>query len=195
MHVPDPNPADLLAARQGDHEAFGRIVRAFQTRIYRLAWRMVWDEHEARDMAQEVFLRLFRAFDRYDPARPFGPWFHRLAVNVCLNKMKKFRAMRHPSIDANAGADPACPTPDSGEQAQAGEMKTRLRRAIRQLPDTYRVAVSLRHLDGMSYEDMAEILDLPLGTVKNRLFRGREKLKAILSPEKPAVANGTRFDP
>jgi RNA polymerase sigma-70 factor (ECF subfamily) len=192
MGLPVVNADDLNRARLGDPASFECIVRTYQNWVHRLAYRMVWDAHEARDLAQEVFLRLYRSFDRYDPDRPFGPWFFRLATNVCLNALKKKRNAPA-SFQALRGSgelefDPPFDGPGTVETAGILDEADRVREAVLDLPPTYRTAVSLRYLKGMSYEEMAEVLDLPLGTVKNRLFRAREKLKRVLAPEGADVA-------
>ncbi len=189
MGLPEPAPADLERARKGDDASFGRIVRLYQDRVYRLAWRMVRDAHEARDLAQEVFLRLWRGLDRYDPSRRFSPWFFRLALNVCLNERKRFRRapLDFQSMGSeDAAFEPPGDGPGAAEKADARERADRVRDAILRLDPSYRAVISLRYLEDLSYGEVATILDLPLGTVKNRLFRARERLKGLVSLQRMA---------
>lgn len=183
------------AALDGDPAAFGELVRLYQDWVHRLAYRMVYDAHEAADMSQEVFLRLYRGLDRYDRDRPFGPWFFRLASNVCLNALKKrkaapftFQALERHGADF----DPPAATAEAAEDAGRRDLARLVRDGVRTLPPDYRLALSLHYLEGMSYEDMAAILELPLGTVKNRLFRAREKLKNRLPPLGAELPGGAR---
>ena len=120
MGLPEPDRTDVFDARNGDAAAFGKLVHLYQDWVFRLAFRMVWDADEARDLGQEVFLRLFRSLDRYDPERPFGPWFFRLASNVCLNGLKKkkrapvtFQVLEHEGADI----EPAWEGPGTFESA------------------------------------------------------------------------------
>ncbi|MHC5035749.1 MAG: RNA polymerase sigma factor [Planctomycetota bacterium] len=170
-------------ARKGDPSAFGRLVRQYQDWVFRLAYRMVWDAHEAKDLSQEVFLRLHRGFSKFDPSRPFGPWFFRLASNVCLNALKK-RKGNPITFQILEDGERAFEPPDAGpgtvESAGKTDLKERVRKAVGQLTPNYRLIISLRYLKECSYEEIGGILDLPLGTVKNRLFRAREKLKRLL---------------
>jgi len=173
----------LEAARAGDERAFAEVVSACGGLVLNLAWRMVRDRQEAEDLAQEVFLHLYRVFDRYDPARPFLPWLRRVATNLMLNKTAgKARRMRQRTGSLERwheeGGD-LPPDPDAREApavAARREQADRVRRAILDLPDKYRAILSLRYYRGMAYEALASSLDLPIGTVKNRLFRARSAL-------------------
>jgi RNA polymerase sigma-70 factor (ECF subfamily) len=191
MALPEPDASDVGSARGGDASSFEKIVRRYRDWVYRLAYRMVYDADEARDLSQEVFLRLYRSFDKYDPGRPFGPWFFRLATNVCLNGCKKrkrlpmtFQALE----DEERSFNPPGREEGGPERAGKKDLGIHVRDAVLKLPPPYRLAISLRYLKELSYEEMAELLEVPLGTVKNRLFRAREKLKALLTPEEAEMA-------
>lgn len=172
----------------GDDDAFAALVRIHQATVYNIAYRLVGQRETARDLAQETFLRAFKALDTFDPNRPFGPWLYRIATNLSINWVKRVR-LPTVSLDAPhpAGGDDAEPLaiPDTSAEPAArfdqAEMQTQLRKAILSLPPDYRVVIELRHFQEMSYEEMAEVLNAPVGTVKTRLFRARRLLRERLS--------------
>ncbi len=173
----------LRRARRGDERAFAEVVDAYGGFVLNLAYRMSRDRQEAEDLAQEVFLRVFRAFMRYDPARPFTPWLRRVATNLLINLTagKKRRMRRETaSLDSFKAAGGEMPAdrdaPEASADAVKSERAERLNRAILELTPGHRAILALHYYEGRSYEQIAEDLSLPLGTVKNRLFRARETL-------------------
>jgi len=177
----------LERARRGDEPAFAAVVDACGGLVLNLAFRMVRDRHEAEDLAQEVFARLFRVFDKYDPARPFLPWLRRVATNLLLNLTSgKARRMRRRTASLDAPGDggtwlpPDPAATDAGEVAERKERAAILRAAVRRLRPDHRAILALRYFRGLSYEELARDLSLPMGTVKNRLFRAREALARAL---------------
>jgi RNA polymerase sigma-70 factor (ECF subfamily) len=159
----------LLAARSGDRAAFRTLVESFQKLAYNIAYRVVWNAADAEDAAQEIFLRLYRNFDRYDPAQPFLPWFRRLALNCVLNWKEKRRPTSELTEVAVRDPGPADPS----------EL---LRRAISELPEEYRSCVTLKYLEDLGVAEIARTLQVPVGTVKTWLFRAREALLEKLKP-------------
>ena len=159
----------LLRARAGDRAAFRSVVEACQKLAYNLAYRVLWNAADAEDAAQEIFLRLFRNFDRYDPAQPFLPWFRRLATNCALNWREKRRPASELTDVAVRDASPSDPS----------EL---LRRAIKELPEEYQSCVTLKYLEDLGVSEIAETLQVPTGTVKTWLFRAREALLQKLKP-------------
>lgn len=159
----------LLRARSGDRAAFRSVVDACQKLAYNLAYRILWNAADADDAAQEIFLRLFRNFDRYDPEQPFLPWFRRLATNCTLNWKEKRR--------------PAAELPDVAvRDAAPADPSELLRRAIQSLPEEYRSCVTLKYLEDLGVAEIARTLQVPTGTVKTWLFRAREALLQKLKP-------------
>ncbi|MBU0718137.1 MAG: sigma-70 family RNA polymerase sigma factor, partial [Planctomycetes bacterium] len=155
----------------------------YERNIYNLAYRLCRDRNEAWDMAQEVFLRVFQNFEKFDPALAFRPWLMKVATNVCLNKIRgKYRGT--PTVTDVTEPDgeplPVMGGPNPAGEAAAKDASSVVRASVAELPLDYRVVVTLRYLEGLSYEEIAQALDLPLGTVKNRLFRSREMLKERL---------------
>jgi len=172
----------------GDDDAFAALVRIHQATVYNIAYRMVGQRETAQDLAQEAFLRAFKALDTFDLKRPFGPWLYRIATNLSINWVKRAR-LPTVSLDAPypADGDDAEPlaVPDTSAEPAArfaqAEMQKQLRQIILSLPPDYRVVIELRHFQEMSYEEMAEALKAPIGTVKTRLFRARRLLRDRLS--------------
>lgn len=178
----------IVRTLAGDDDAFAALVRIHQATVYNIAYRMVGQRETAQDLAQETFLRAFKALDTFDLSRPFGPWLYRIATNLSINWVKRARLPMvsldapHPAVgdDAEPLAIPDTSAEPAARFARA-EMQTQLREAILSLPPDYRVVIELRHFQEMSYEEMAEALNAPSGTVKTRLFRARRLLRDRLS--------------
>ena len=167
--TPDIPREILLRAHAGDREAFRSVLEAVQKLVYNIAWRLTWNASDAEDATQEVFLRLFRNFPQYDPAQPFLPWFRRLATNCVLNWKEK----RRPTSEL-----PEVAVRDAGPS----DRSARLHQAIRELPPEYQACVTLKYLEDLGINEIAETLQVPPGTVKTWLFRAREILVQKLKP-------------
>lgn len=176
----------ILAARAGDPQAFAAIVGRFQGRVYALAYRLSYDPELARDITQDVFLRLYEQFERYDLARPFAPWFMRLATNLALNAREKARLRRTLSTDAPlSDGEPRPEPPDRAgaapvEAAGSREERVAIRAGVAALPEKYAAVVALHYLEGLSVREISERLEIAEGTVKVRLFRARAQLREAL---------------
>jgi RNA polymerase sigma-70 factor (ECF subfamily) len=183
MPTRTPDRALLERARRGDERAFEAVVDAYGGLVLGVAWRVVRDRQEAEDLAQEVFLRLYRVFDRYDPSRPFLPWLKRVAMNLVLNltsgKARKARR-RTASLEVMKEDRGELPvdgdSPEAGDRAMARERADALREAMKELRPEYREILRKRYFENKAYDELVEELSLPMGTVKNRLFRAREAL-------------------
>lgn len=170
--IPEPPREAVARAASGDPEAFGEIVNLMMRYTYNLARRMCRDAAGSEDLVQEIFLRLHGQFDRFDLARPFAPWFRTLAVRTILNSLRKtipFPAEIHDDALSSGFDAPREPA-------------DRLHAALKLLPEEYRAAVTMRYLEDLPLADIAETLDVPVGTVKTWLFRAREMLRATLEP-------------
>jgi len=179
---PDVPHEVVLAARQGDERAFERIVELHQKSVFGIAWRMTHDVGRAEDLTQETFLRAWRKLHTFDVSKPLRPWLLRLATNVCINKLRKKRA---PVVALGEDEDASAPEPQAREpeaidMAEQHETRAILEAAIGRLPDDYRLVVTLRHVEEMAYDEIADTLGWPLGTVKVRLHRARERLRQML---------------
>jgi len=182
----------LARARLGDREAFGRLVRRHADRVYRLARYLTSSPDDAADVAQETFLRAYRAIGRFEGRSGFATWVLRITTNCALSlrarRRTKKRGMPVVSLSAVAEDDEpirvADPRGDPEAALQREELGEAVRAAVESLDEEFRTAIVLREIDGRSYEEIAEILGVPLGTVKSKIHRARcalrEKLKRFL---------------
>ena len=161
-----------------DPESFGELVDRYQDRIFGVAVRLVGDRDVAADVAQDTFLRAYRSLKSFRPEARFAPWIYKIAVNLCLDE-RRTRAVR-PVAELDDNLVDREPSPE--RQTETMELRRELLSAIESLPPKYRAAVVLRHIQDLPYEDIAEALGVPLGTVKTWLFRGRELLQTRLAP-------------
>lgn len=170
----------------GDESAYRELVGRYERPVYAVAVRMVRIREDAEDITQETFVRMFRALDRYDPARPFPAWLFTIAARLSIDQLRRRRVKTVPLFRSQPGADEETPVDleDSGpgpeELAERREEERSAEALIGTLPEHYRIVVVLRHQQGLSYEEIAEALRLPLGTVKARIHRARELLKRRL---------------
>jgi RNA polymerase sigma-70 factor (ECF subfamily) len=163
--------ADLFAkARGGNLFAFEEIVRRYQRRVYAVARRIVRRHEVADDVVQETFLRVWQNLGTFDASRPFGPWVCRIAANLAINHV------RSPESD-----DPT-QAPDPLENVLDGEAAAQLERALFSLNPEQRAVFVLRNVEELSYREIAEALDIEIGTVMSRLSRARERLRGALLP-------------
>ena len=175
-------------ALAGEERAFAQLLERYRSRVYGLALRMVQRPEDAADIAQEAFVRAFQALDSFDLSKSFGAWIARIAANLCIDHYRR-RRLRLVSLDAPIDSDPNEPSrdlPDPGflpdEVVSRAESASRMDVLIQGLPPRYRVVILLRYKEDLAYEEIAEILKLPLGTVKARLHRAHHLLKRRLEP-------------
>lgn len=185
---PEKSDAEVVkAVLGGDREQFGDIVKRYQGRLVNFLYRLLYDQAEAHDLAQEVFFKTFQALDRYDPQYKFSTWLFRVGQNAAIDRLRKRRlklvSMDRPSRDQESDSTWEFPSQDRGPY---GELRNQERgdaisEAIQALPWEYRELIVMRHYGELSYAEIAEVKDLPLGTVKNKLFRARQILKESLA--------------
>lgn len=167
----------------GDLRAYGAIVDRYRSRIYNLAYRMLGDRDRAEDAAQEAFVRAYRGLESYRPSGRFAGWLLATASNVCIDHLRR-RPFASVSTDelgwrevtANGGAS----SPAAAHER--GEVQRQVHQALGRLPDMQRLAVSLVHLQGLSYDEAAEVMGQPVNTVKSHAHRARKTLKRLLGP-------------
>jgi RNA polymerase sigma-70 factor (ECF subfamily) len=185
--TPTPSDQELIAAiLNGDQEKFGDLVQRYQSRLVNFLYRLLHDFADAHDLAQEVFLKVYQALDRYDPQYKFSTWLFRVAQNAAIDRIRKRRlqlvSMDRPSRDSDDDSTWEFPGDERSPYARFRNQERggAIREAIEELPWEYRELIVMRHFGELSYAEIAEIKSMPLGTVKNKLFRGRQMLKEAL---------------
>jgi RNA polymerase sigma-70 factor (ECF subfamily) len=188
-------PADekalIARCKAGDKTAFDDLIRRYERRIYNFAYRLCGNHEEAGDIAADTFVRVYTSLANFRGESSFLTWLFRVITNIYLDERKRQRARPKQSLDELIELDEnslvrqiedRSPTPE--ERLEATERTEILQRAILQLPEFQRVMVVLYHTENRSYEEIAELLDLPIGTVKSRLNRARLTLRQILEPDR-----------
>jgi len=166
-------------ALEGDLNAYGELVKTYQDSVFSTCLRVLGNPQDAEDLTQEAFLRAYHKLEHYDPSRPFGPWIRTLAANLCRNHLqgrKQAAFSLRDERDHSAGRLRREPE----RSLEVSEREGRIYRALWELPAHHRLAVELRHFQNLTYQEMAEALDLPLNTVRSHLYRGRKKLAQLL---------------
>ena len=169
-----------------DHAAFAQLVERWEQPIQRLCARMTGDLHRAEDLAQEAFSRVFSRRRDYQPAAKFSTWLWRIAINLCHDEIRLRRRPEHPlePETEDGGEGGAVQFPGSGlspaEVVEKLEQAEIVRRALLQLPESYREVVVLRHYEGLKFHEIADVLGIPDGTVKSRMFEALDRLGGIL---------------
>lgn len=185
---PHPQPATGLGPSDLD---WGRIVEEHSDRVYRLALRLTGNRHDAEDLTQEVFVRVFRSLHTYTPGT-FEGWLHRITTNLFLDQARRRQRIRFDALSDERAARlaSASPAPDLAYAEQTFDDDVAA--ALASLPPDFRAAVVLCDIEGLTYEEIAEILGAKLGTVRSRIHRGRALLRTALAHRAPA-AGRTRY--
>ncbi|MDQ0247813.1 RNA polymerase sigma-70 factor (ECF subfamily) [Bacillus fengqiuensis] len=184
---------DLLISRKikqvkkGDQDAFAEVVEYYKDKVYQLCYRMLGNAHEAEDSAQEAFIRAYVNIHTYDSTKKFSTWLYRIATNLCIDRIRKKKPDYY--LDAEISgtdglnmysqipADQKLPE----DELEKLELQEHIQQEILKLPDKYRSVIVLKYVDELSLKEISDILDLPVGTVKTRIHRGREALRNKLS--------------
>lgn len=179
MDSPDPTPA-------WSPPTWEEIVREHSPRVYRLAYRLTGNAHDAEDLTHDVFVRVFNSLNTYKPGT-FEGWLHRITTNLFLDRMRRKQRIRFDAL--TEGADGRLPSTAAGPEQvvlDAG-FDDDIQRALDALSPDFRAAVVLCDIEGLSYEEVATTLDLKLGTVRSRIHRGRSQLRAALAHRDPKL--------
>jgi RNA polymerase sigma-70 factor (ECF subfamily) len=198
LGVPLPGDAMLLAMaknraddrllvqriRDGDPDALRVVVERYQERIFALIFGIVRDAHEVEDVAQEVFLKVYTRIRAFDERSQFFTWLYRVAVNAAKDHVKK--RIRRPAVALDEADSLAGGGEDPESHAARGETSRLVREAIDALPLRYREVLALRELEGLSYDEIASVLGISIGTVESRLHRARSRLKRKLERTREA---------
>ena len=181
----DVDMLNLKRAARGDEAAFEALISPYLDTTYRLCLRMMGNEQDAADMAQEALVRAWRSISTYKAQSRFSTWLYRITQNVCLDELRKRKNRQAESLQElhEAGFDPPdnAATPETAAEIQ--DTRTQLAHAIGKLNDEHRAAILLRDVHGLSYEEIASVLDVNLNTVKSRISRARANLRSILEKD------------
>jgi len=179
----------IESALEGDQKAYGDIVSRFREQIFHFIFRMVKDKAQAEDLTQETFIKAFRALASFNSDYAFSTWLYKIAANNCIDYFRK-KKLATTSLDTPIKAKDGDLQRDFADQELGPESEliskeqtNQIQTAIDSLPAKYKQAIILRHSQDKSYEEIAEELDIPLGTVKVRIFRAREMLKARMKDQ------------
>ncbi|HEX6233652.1 MAG TPA: RNA polymerase sigma factor SigE [Jiangellaceae bacterium] len=190
--VPDPRP--LPAPPDWTPPSWDDVVREHSARVYRLAYRLTGNQHDAEDLTQDVFIRVFRSLSTYTPGT-FEGWLHRITTNLFLDMVRRRQRIRFDALadDAAERLSGREPTPD--RQLDDQLLDSDVQTALDGLPPDFRAAVVLCDIEGLSYEEIAATLGVKLGTVRSRIHRGRAQLRAALEHRAPRLAGRDDTDP
>jgi RNA polymerase sigma-70 factor, ECF subfamily len=171
---------------KGDQNAYGEIVELFKDKVFQICYRMLGNHHEAEDIAQEAFIRAFINIHSFKQERKFSTWLYRIATNLCIDRLRKKKPDYY--LDAEvSGTDgltlySQIPSTDRlpDTEVENMDLQDAIQKAISALPEKYRSVIVLKYVEELSLNEISEIMDLPLGTVKTRIHRGREALRKQL---------------
>ncbi|WP_066059166.1 RNA polymerase sigma factor SigW [Robertmurraya korlensis] len=168
---------------KGDQSAYGEIVEIYKDKVFQLCFRILGNRHEAEDMAQEAFIRAYVNISSFNIDLKFSTWLYRIATNLCIDRIRKKKPDYY--LDAEvSGTDGltmysqvAADTILPEDEIESLELQETIQREITKLPEKYRSVIVLKYIEELSLNEISEILDIPLGTVKTRIHRGREALR------------------
>lgn len=196
----DPQASDVelvRRARDGESAAYAELVTRYQDRVFNLVYRMCANQADAADLVQTTFLKALESLDRFQERSAFYTWIFRIAVNAVISQRRT--RQRRPTVSMDDyrpdGRTPALVVADNtrspAQNAEERELLERLGAALEKLDDEFRAAVLLRDIEGLDYSAIAEILDVPVGTVKSRIHRGREMLRSLLTDEREPLGRAS----
>ena len=191
---PLPTRSSSSAACRKDNAAWEQIVARFRRKVFHIAYKFTGKHDDAEDLTQEIFLKVFRSLDKFNRDADFSTWLSSVARNYCIDHYRASKREQEVLVEDLVAFDlaPASSGSNPHRALEDRDRRSFLRRGLDQLPDKLREAVVLRDLQGLSYQEMADRLGLPEGTVKSRINRGREELsRLLLRAQQPARA-GTR---
>lgn len=187
--APDPGPVSPTGDPAPSWED---VARTHAPRIYRLAYRLTGNAHDAEDLTQEVFVRVYRSLPRYTPGS-FEAWLHRITTNLFLDQVRRRRRVRFDAMPDDADDRLAGSEESPAQQHHDRTLDDDVQRALDALSPEFRAAVVLSDIEGLTYEEVAAALGVKLGTVRSRLHRGRAQLRAALAHRAPRSGTATRM--
>jgi RNA polymerase sigma-70 factor (ECF subfamily) len=179
-----PGPVGFDAAAAWTPPTWEQVVSEHSARVYRLAYRLTGNVHDAEDLTQEVFVRVFRSLSTYTPGT-FEGWLHRITTNLFLDQVRRKKRIRFDALADDASERLPGREPDPSRAYDEAHLDDDVQRALDALPPDFRAAVVLCDIEGLSYEEVAATLGIKLGTVRSRIHRGRSQLRAALAHRRP----------
>jgi RNA polymerase sigma factor (sigma-70 family) len=190
MPVDEGQPVEA-AAEEWTPPSWDEVVRDHSARVYRLAYRLTGNTHDAEDLTQEVFVRVFRSLSSYTPGT-FEGWLHRITTNLFLDMARRRQRIRFEGLGEETAARLGDGGPSPAQAFDDRHLDTDIQAALKALAPEYRAAVILCDIEGLSYEEIAAALGIKLGTVRSRIHRGRAQLRAALEHRRPRQVSETR---
>ncbi|MDX2225757.1 MAG: sigma-70 family RNA polymerase sigma factor [Verrucomicrobiae bacterium] len=184
----DENTQLMMKVKQGDLRAYEELVNRHKRVVVNVIYKMIGDENEAQDVAQNVFIQIWKAAPRYEPTAKFTTWMFTIARNLALNEIRRRGVHRHDSLQGSQKPDDEASEPQFADTTQkepshyvlGAELEEKIREALDSLPENQRTALILRRYEDMAYEEIAEILKCSVGATKSIIFRARETMKERL---------------
>jgi RNA polymerase sigma-70 factor (ECF subfamily) len=174
----------IKKSQSGDVESFELLISSYDKRAYNIAYRIMGNEEDAKDMAQEALLRVFKSLKDFKGQAAFSTWLYRIVTNVCLDELRRRKNEKYVSIDSTIHTDSGelhmelCSDKETPENIyERVEQRELIKNAIKEMSEDYRSVIILRDIQGFSYEEISVILDCSLGTVKSRINRARTMLR------------------
>ena len=171
---------------KGDQNAFAELVELYKDKVFQICYRMLGNRHEAEDIAQEAFIRAYVNIETFNQKRKFSTWLFRIATNLCIDRIRKKKpdyfldaevaGTEGLTMYSQVAADVQLPE----DEVENMELQETIQKEITKLPEKYRSVIVLKYIEELPLQEISEILDLPLGTVKTRVHRGREALRKQL---------------
>jgi len=177
----------IKKVKKGDRDAFAELVDLYKDKVYKVSYRMLGNQQEAEDVAQETFLRVYANIDSYDPSYKFSTWIYRIASNLSIDQLRKKKQIYSldKQVEGTEGLEWHDRLSDPGQgpedQLLTGELQGQVQEAINSLTPKYRSIMILRYLEDLSLSEISEVLKLPVSTIKTRIHRGRETLRKKLN--------------
>jgi RNA polymerase sigma-70 factor (ECF subfamily) len=188
--VEDPDHELVKAVLDGDSDAFRGLVERYEGRVYAVVYGMVRNQEDARDLAQEAFVKAYRNLSRFRLESRFYTWLYRIAYNVTIDHIRRQKVRRAEAFEEGVAVrgtggqlNPGHHTDSPGKSLERKRLKARLLEALDELTDDHRQIIVLRELEGMSYREISDVMGIPEGTVMSRLYYARKKLQVSLKDE------------
>jgi RNA polymerase sigma-70 factor (ECF subfamily) len=187
----------LQRCKQNDKNAFAELFKFYQNYLYKVCFSYVQNNQQALDLMQEIYIKLYKNIGKYDEKYPFHPWLRRVAVNTCINETRKTSPVLVPLSTEDEGLDAEdqlAAEEDTEREAERHDMARIIKQHINCLPEKQRMVIMLRYYEDLSYDEIAELLHMPVGTVKTDLYRAKNSLKDRLYREIVIDENTERRD-